>query len=452
MKLDTLFADADHGQNELVTLLQDLVRIPSVNTGVMPTGNETPVCELIAKKLATDGIAAQIIESAPGRGNLTARLPGSKGSPRLLYMAHTDVVPVENEGEWLFPAFSGMAHNGRIYGRGAHDMKGTLAAQIMAMLILKRAGVALAGDLMVAACADEEAGGTYGAGWLAKTNPELLQADFAINEGGGTPLKTTKGLAYFLNTGEKGRYEVHITASGRSFHASQPWMADNPLYTMQAVLKRIQDYQPDIDTSHPMFAHLPALLGMPEAITNENVDRLSDALGAANASRCSMIKACSRLTLTPTMISGGVKSNSIAERITLVCDIRAMPSQDTGYVQRELARLFDGLPGVSFDLIRTAVPSASPADTPFAAAVRKATALAIGRDDFAWAPGLTAGFTDSRLVRPLGVIVYDFAPAHPDANPNLYGAHNQNESQDIASLMVQTRMFLALAWDVLGAA
>jgi len=452
MKLDALFAEADRCQNEIVTFLQELVRVPSVNTGVMPTGNETPVCQLIEKKLAADRIEAQIIESAPGRGNLTARLPGSKGSPRLLYMAHTDVVPVENEGDWLFPAFSGMLHNGRVYGRGAHDMKGTLAAEIMAMLILKRAGAKLAGDLMLAACADEEAGGAYGAGWLAKTNPELLQADYAINEGGGTPLKTPKGLAYFLNTGEKGRYEVHITAAGRSFHASEPWMADNPLYTMQAVLKRIQDYQPDIDTSHPMFAHLPALLGLPEPITNDNVDRLSDAIGAASPSRRSMMRARSRLTLVPTMISGGVKSNSIAERITLVCDIRSMPSQDTGYVQRELERLLSGLPGVSFELIRTAVPSASPADTPFADAVRRATALAIGRDDFAWAPGLTAGFTDSRLVRPLGVTVYDFAPAHPDADPNLYGAHNQNESQDVASLLVQTRMFLALAWDVLGAA
>ncbi len=452
MTLDALFADADRCESELVSLLQTLVRIPSINTGVMPTGNETPVCEAIAKKLAADGIPAQIIESAPGRGNLAARLPGSKGSPRLLYMAHTDVVPVENEGDWLFPAFSGMLHNGRVYGRGAHDMKGTLAAEIMAMLLLKRAGVSLSGDLMLAACADEEAGGSYGAGWLAKTNPELLLADFALNEGGGTPLKTARGLAYLLNTGEKGRYEVHITASGRSFHASEPWMADNPLYTMQSVLKRIQDYRPEIDTSHPMFAHLPALLGLPEPITNDNVDRLSDTLGATSPSRRSMLRARSRLTLVPTMISGGVKSNSIPERITLTCDIRSMPSQDTGYVQREVARLLEGLPGVSFELVRTAAPSASPADTPFAEAVRRATARAIGRDDFAWAPGLTAGFTDSRLVRPLGTIVYDFAPAHPDTDPNLYGAHNQNESQDVASLMVQLRMFLALAWDVLGAA
>jgi acetylornithine deacetylase/succinyl-diaminopimelate desuccinylase-like protein len=330
-------------------------------------------------------------------------------------------------------------------------MKGMLAAEIMAMLILQRVGVHLAGDLMLAACADEEAGGAYGAGWLAKTYPELIQADMAINEGGGTPVKTAKGLAYFLNTGEKGRYEAHVTASGRSWHASTPWRADNPLYKVQEILKRIQDYQPEVDTSAPMFAHMQTLLDLPEPVTNESVDRLSDALAAANPGESASLKACSRMTLVPTMIHGGVKSNSIAERITLVCDIRTLPHQDTGYVQRELARILDGLPGVSWELIRTAVPSASPADHPFAEAVRRATAIAIGRDDFAWVPGLTTGFTDSRLVRPLGAVAYGFAPAHPDCDPNLYGAHNKNESQDIASLITTTRMLLALAWETLGA-
>lgn len=450
MKLDELLRQVDQNQDELVALEQALVRIPSVNTGVMPTGNETPVCELAAATLAQAGIDSKILESAPGRGNLAARLPGSRGSPKLLFMAHTDVVPVENESEWEHPPFGGEIHNGRVYGRGSHDMKGMLASEIMAMLILQRAGVHLAGDLMLAACADEEAGGAYGAGWLAKTNPELVQADFAVNEGGGVPVKTAKGLVYFMNAGEKGRYEVHITVEGRSWHASQPWRADNPLFKVATVLQRIRDYKPQIDTSAPLFAHLQELYNLPKQVSNDTVDEMLDVIAAGDPSESATLKALSRLTLVPTMISGGVKSNSIAERITLTCDIRCMPSQDTAYVQGELERVLDGIPGVSFELIRTAVPSASRADLPFADAVRRATATAIGRDDFAWLPGLTAGFTDSRLVRPLGNIVYDFCPAHPDVDGGLYGAHNKNESQDIASLVTQTRMLVALAWDVLG--
>jgi acetylornithine deacetylase/succinyl-diaminopimelate desuccinylase-like protein len=451
MNLADLLQQAEQSTDELVAILQDLVRIPSVNTGVMPTGNETPVCEYVAARLGTEGISSQIVESAPGRGNIVARLPGSSGAPRLMYMSHTDVVPVENEAEWTHPPFSGDVADGRVYGRGSSDIKGMLAAEMMAMMILKRAAVRLQGDLILAACADEEAGGAYGAGWMAATHPELVQADFAVNEGGGGVTKTADGsLAYFFNTGEKGRYELNITVGGRSWHAARPWMADNPLYKVLDVIKRIQDYRPEIDTSAPMFSYLQGLLGLPAPITKANVDQLADSLVAAKPEDAAELRACSRMTLTPTMIKAGVKSNSIAERVLLTCDIRTLPGQDTGYVQHELERVLGGLPDVSWDLTRTATPSASPAGHPFAESLRRATAAALGRDDFAWAPGLTTGFTDSRLIRPLGTIVYDFGPAHPDADPSLDGAHNKNESMDIASLVVQTRMFLALAWDVLS--
>ncbi len=450
MELDHVLAQVGRYEGELVELLQDLVRIPSVNTGVMPTGNETPACELLARKLVADGIEAQVVESAPGRGNLVASLEGSRQAPRLLYMGHVDVVPVEDESEWTYPPFGGEVHDGRVHGRGSHDMKATVAAQVMAMLILKRAGVKLAGSLILAATADEEAGGAYGAGWLAKTHPELLRADFGITEGGGAPTKTPTGLAYILNIGEKGRYEVHITVEGQAWHASTPWRANNPLYTVATILKRLEAYRPEISTDLPLFAHLQGLFGLPEAVTSRNVDAICDGLAKTNAGQASMLRACSRMTIAPTMIKAGVKSNSIAQRCTLVCDIRSLPHQDTGYVQRQLTGLLDGIPGVSWELIRTAATNASPADHPFAGAVRRATAVAIGRDDFAWVPGLTTGFTDSRLVRPLGTIVYGFAPSHPDADTSLYGAHNRNESMDIASLVVQTRMLVALAWDVLG--
>ena len=451
MTLDDLLQQVEASTDELVALEQALVRVPSINNGVMPTGNETPVCEVIAKKLAADGIESHILESAPGRGNLVARLPGSTGTPRLLYMGHTDVVPVEDESQWTYPPFGGEVHDGRVHGRGANDMKGMVASEIMAMLILKRSGIELAGDLILASTADEEAGGVYGAGWLAKIHPELIQADFGINEGGGAVVKTPSGLAYLYNIGEKGRYEVHITVSGRAYHAARPWQADNPLYKLPLVLTRIQEYQPDIDTSAPMFAHVHELLGLPEPITTQNVDAISDALAATKPSDSAELKACSRMTLTPTMLKAGVKSNSIAASVTLTCDIRTLPQQDTAYVQHQLEKVLGGLPDVSWELIQTAVANASPADHPFAESVRRATAKAIGRSDFAWLPGLTTGFTDSRLVRPLGAVVYGFAPSHPDADPGLGGAHNKNESDDIASTVTSTRMLVALAWDVLRA-
>ena len=130
--LDDLLLQVEKSQQEIVSLEQALIRIPSVNTGFMPTGDETPVCEYARERLAEDGIVSEILESAPNRGNLIARLEGSSGKAGLLFMSHTDVVPVEDESKWTHPPFGAVIVGDRIHGRGASDCKGLLTAQIMA--------------------------------------------------------------------------------------------------------------------------------------------------------------------------------------------------------------------------------------------------------------------------------------------------------------------------------
>ena len=190
--LKTLLAAADAARDEVVELTRALVRIPSVNTGVMPTGDEAPAIELLREKLAAEGITAGVFESAPNRANLVARLEGNGSAKSLMLMGHVDVVPVEDEAQWTYPPFSAEIADGRIWGRGAADMKGAVAASTMAMILLKRAGVSLRGDLVLAAGADEETGGEYGFGWLAKHHPDAIRADYAINEGGGKPIKSQR--------------------------------------------------------------------------------------------------------------------------------------------------------------------------------------------------------------------------------------------------------------------
>jgi acetylornithine deacetylase/succinyl-diaminopimelate desuccinylase-like protein len=152
------------------------------------------------------------------------------------------------------------------------------------------------------------------------------------------------------------------------------------------------------------------------------------------------------------MISGGIKSNSVPESCTLICDVRTLPHQDQAYVRSQVDALLAGIEGVSYELIYTAVPSASPFNTDFAAAVRRATEVATGRHDLLWLPSLTTGFTDARLVRPLGVTIYGFGPAHPDSDPNFpSGVHGANENTEIRGLLLQTKLFMALACDVLKA-
>jgi acetylornithine deacetylase/succinyl-diaminopimelate desuccinylase-like protein len=133
-----------------------------------------------------------------------------------------------------------------------------------------------------------------------------------------------------------------------------------------------------------------------------------------------------------------------------VCDIRSLPWQDEGYVRKQIGQVLEGMDGVSYELITTAAPNSSPYDTRLSEAIRSATAAAAGTDDLMWLPSLTTGFTDSRLVRPLGGVVYGFGPGHPGSDllhPS--GVHGANESSELADLLFMTKFFLALTVEIL---
>ena len=232
LDLESIFAEIDAMENEIITLEQDLIRIPSVNTGIMPTGNETPVAQYIRDFLASDGIDAEIIGRVPARGNIIARIEGEQSDARLMFMSHTDVVPVEDETKWTFPPFEPTVKNDRIYGRGASDCKALLTCQMMAMRLLKRNRIQLLNSLILCSGADEEHGGRYGFGWLAENHPEKITAPFAVNEGGGTPIEAAGGLTYLLGVGEKGRLQIEFEVKGVSSHASVPWQGANALYRL----------------------------------------------------------------------------------------------------------------------------------------------------------------------------------------------------------------------------
>jgi acetylornithine deacetylase/succinyl-diaminopimelate desuccinylase-like protein len=446
--LHSLLASVDAARDEIVSLHQELVRIPTVNTGPRPdTGNESRVCDVLRPKLEAVGIPVEVHESAPNRGNLIARI-GASDRQRLLLMSHTDVVPVEDESLWEHPPFSGTLDRGRIYGRGADDDKGDVVAHCMATVLLQRAGVQLAGELVYLAAADEESGGRWGAGWVAERFPDKIRADFAINEGGGTPIRAPGGLLYPLCTGEKSRLEARVTRLGRSGHASRPWAADNPVPVLADAIKRIQAYDPEIDVSHPFFREVLSALGVSQGPTAENIDRIADSLTEHKALGTTL-KAASRMTITPTMLAAGVKSNSIPDRASLVCDVRGLPGQDDVFVRQELEHVLDGLE-VEVDVAYTAVSNASPADAPVVKQLHQALSAALGSDTFRLVPALTVGFTDSRFVRPLGTQVYGFSPHHPSAEPVRAGVHGNNEFMEVDSLLLRTKFALALACLTLG--
>ena len=447
--LEELFAQVDAQREEIIALEQALVRIPSVNTGFMPTGDETPVCEYIRDWLAEDGIESEILGRTPERGNILARIEGSNSDAGLMFMSHTDVVPVEEEEKWRFPPFSATIADGRIYGRGASDCKGLLTAQLYAMRLLIRNGIQLEDSLIFCSGADEEHGGRYGFGWLAENHPDKIRAPFAVNEGGGTPIDSPSGLTYLLGTGEKGRLQVEIEVKGVSSHASVPWQGTNALYTLQRVLQRIEAYEPERDTSTSLFDHL-SVFAIEHKPSAANVDEIIAEIEPENPRFASMMRALSRMTLTPTMITGGIKSNSVPESIRLTCDVRTLPHQSDAYLREQLDSILEGIPNTTYEIDYMAVPNSSSFDTDLGRSVQRATAAALGIDDIQWVPAISTGFTDSRFTRPLGTVTYGFNGSHPDDDPMLSRAHGTDESIGISSLISGTKIMLALAIDVLN--
>jgi acetylornithine deacetylase/succinyl-diaminopimelate desuccinylase-like protein len=157
------------------------------------------------------------------------------------------------------------------------------------------------------------------------------------------------------------------------------------------------------------------------------------------------------MTVSPTLISGGAKSNSIPEACTVTCDIRTLPHQDEQYVEQQLNRIVRGIDGVNIELENTAVSGASPAETEFVHHIQKATEIALGRNNIIWVPSITMGFTDSRFIRALGTQVYGIAPITFESNPVREGVHGVNEAMEIENLVLRTKMQVVLAYLVLGA-
>ena len=168
-------------EDEAVSWLQQYIQIDTIN----PPGNETRAVDFLAEIFEAEGIEYETAESAPGRGNIWARLEGGD-EPGLILLQHSDVVPA-NEEFWTIPVLSGAIRDGFILGRGARDMKGLGTLQLATFLALHRSGVALNRDVVFLATADEEAGGFYGVGWLIENRPEIFEdIGILLNEGGGT--------------------------------------------------------------------------------------------------------------------------------------------------------------------------------------------------------------------------------------------------------------------------
>jgi acetylornithine deacetylase/succinyl-diaminopimelate desuccinylase-like protein len=194
-----------------VALLQQYVRIDTSN----PPGNELPGAKFLAGILAKDGIRAEIIESAPGRANVYARIAGRQRGGGLLLLNHIAVVPASKEG-WTRPLFAAEVFQNQLYGRGTLDMKGIALCELLAFAELARTHRTPEHDVVFLATADEEAGGEKGVVWLLEHRPDIFDGiRYGINEGGITET-TEERISYFgIEIGTKMTVKVQLRAPER---------------------------------------------------------------------------------------------------------------------------------------------------------------------------------------------------------------------------------------------
>src|SRR5512133_3451777 len=243
-------------REEATDLLQRLIRLDTVN----PPGNETIAAELLRDYLAESGVDAELYAKVPERANLVARIPGRGDGRRLLLLSHTDTV-VADPVEWQLDPWSGELRNGEVWGRGALDMKGQVAASAVAIASLAREGFEPAGALIFAACADEEVGVGFGLQWLVEEHPDAVRAEYCINEGGGDRLVLDGRAFYVCSTAEKMSAPFRITVHGRSGHASRPGMADNALVKAAPIVQRLGVFRDEPEVGPEGAAFLQAVCG-----------------------------------------------------------------------------------------------------------------------------------------------------------------------------------------------
>ncbi len=392
--------------DEVVELLQALIRDACVNDGTPDSGHEERAVSTLAGYF---GRAGEIVEPHPGRQSVVYRVPGSvPGAPGLTLLPHTDVVPVTPSG-WSQDPFGGEIHDGFVWGRGAIDMLNLTAAMAA---VFKRYLTGdlppLPGDLVYAAVADEEAGGALGAAWIAEHRPELVANPYMLTEVATPPLHAQGGLP--VTVAEKGPAWRVLRTTGTPGHGSQPFGTHNALVPLaEAVSKLAASPSPVVisDEWRTFIAGAGLPVGLVERLSDpDQVDGAIEELNESDPDLARWAHACTHVTVAPTTLHSGKKQNVIPDGGEARLDMRVVPGQDQTTADDHLRKVLgpalldeiDVVPDTSFD------PSTSIGAGPLWEAIADAAESLTGSRELL--PMLIPFTTDARFFRRVGVTAY----------------------------------------------
>lgn len=430
----SLSGDTAQLETEATLWLGDLVRINTTN----PPGNEQAAAKYIAGILQKEGITPEILDIAPGRSAVVARLRSSAmadPSRALLLLAHLDVVGVDRS-KWTVDPFAGVLKDGYLYGRGAIDDKAMLATNLAALIALKRSNARLNRDVIFLASTDEEQGGDASIKTLIAKYWDKFAAGYAINEGGTVVLKNGKVQYATVQVSEKVAVNVAVVARGSSGHASMP-VKDNAVVHLAAAVAKIGSYSAPVHFTTIVRRCFEGLAAVSDDEIAKWMRSLEDSDRGEHARRVvsdanPQWNAMLRDTISPTMLNAGVRANVIPAEARAILNVRLLPGNTIAALLADLTKLVND-PQVHFEVQPDAGLAAPPSslESDFYAVISKAVS-----QEFGGAPVLpyqSPWATDSSQLRLHNVQAYGLWP-YPLTDEDLRRMHGEDERIPLASL------------------
>ena len=437
--------DFPKASDEAVKFLGDLVRIDTSN----PPGNETRAAEYIKNVLAREGIDAQLYESAPGRGNVVARLKGNGKKRPLLLMAHLDVVGVERD-KWTVDPFGGSIKDGYLYGRGSIDDKSMDAANLEVFLLLHRLKVPLDRDVILLAEAGEEGTTQFGIDFMVQKHWDDIACEYALNEGGGIWEDNGKVQYVSVSTTQKVPRGFSLVARGTSGHGSAP-RVDNAIAHLAAAVDKVARFEAPMrlnETTRRFFQQMAKMSPPEKAQIYSHLDdpAAQHKLQQIEPSYYSML----RTSLVPTIIKGGFRSNVIPADAEARFDVRALPDENMDALKASLTGLIND-PAIQIVDAENANqrPPTPPSglDTDGFHALERAQQKVF--PGVPTIPIMQVGATDSAELRVKGVQAYDIGTVL--SAEDLKHIHGNDERIEIAGFAKFVQFLYYATVDIAGA-
>ena len=426
-------ADAPGIHREALVWLTDLIRINTSN----PPGNEQLAAKYVAGVLQKEGIKPEILELAPGRSAVVARLRSSvvpDPSKALLLVAHLDTVPVERS-RWAVDPFGAVIKDGYLYGRGAIDDKGMLAADLAVFVGLKRANAHINRDVIFLATADEEGGGDASVRTLIAKYWDRFAAGFAINEGGNVFMKNGRVQYVGVQASEKVAANISVIARGTSGHASQP-TKDSAVVHLAAAVAKIGSYSAPVHFTAIVRRYFEGIVPLEDDEIGKWIRSMDTPDRGEHAQRVvsdanPLWNAMMRDTIAPTVLSAGIANNVIPAEARANLNVRLLPGDSISTVVNDLTKLVND-PAVKLEVQPNAGLAAPPSslESDFYNLICQ-----VASREFGGAPALpfqSTWLTDSSQLRLHNVQAYGLVP-FPLADEELKRMHGDDERIPLAA-------------------